>query len=220
MKKLITAALALIVALGTLASCSTSDANDENIYKVGICNYVDDASLNQIVDNIKNRLGEIGEEKNIEFKISYDNCNADANLMNQIIANFIADDVDLMVGVATPVAMAMQSATEDNQIPVVFAAVSDPVSVGIVESLEKPGSNITGTSDYLDTTAVMNLIFAVQPDIDKVGLLYDVGQDSAATPIAAAKEYLASKNVEVIERTGTTVDEVSLAAQSLVSDRS
>lgn len=64
----------------------------------------------------------------------------------------------------------------------------------------------------------MNLIFAVQPDIDKVGLLYDVGQDSAATPIAAAKEYLASKNVEVIERTGTTVDEVSLAAQSLVSD--
>ena len=64
----------------------------------------------------------------------------------------------------------------------------------------------------------MNLIIAVQPDIDKVGLLYDVGQDSAATPIAAAKEYLASKNVEVIERTGTTVDEVSLAAQSLVSD--
>lgn len=218
MKKLITAALALIVALGTLTSCSTADTNDENTYKVGICNYVDDASLNQIVDNIKNRLGEIGEEKNVEFKISYDNCNADANLMNQIIANFIADDVDLMVGVATPVAMAMQSATEDNQIPVVFAAVSDPVSVGIVESLEKPGSNITGTSDYLDTTAVMNLIFAVQPDIDKVGLLYDVGQDSAATPIAAAKEYLASKNVEVIERTGTTVDEVSLAAQSLVSD--
>lgn len=218
MKKLITAALALIVALGTLTSCSTADTNDENTYKVGICNYVDDASLNQIVDNIKNRLGEIGEEKNVEFKISYDNCNADANLMNQIIANFIADDVDLMVGVATPVAMAMQSATEDNQIPVVFAAVSDPVSVGIVESLEKPGSNITGTSDYLDTTAVMNLIFAVQPDIDKVGLLYDVGQDSAATPIAAAKKYLASKNVEVIERTGTTVDEVSLAAQSLVSD--
>ena len=218
MKKLITAALALIVALGTLTSCSTSDTSDDNTYKIGICNYVDDASLNQIVDNIKNRLGEIGEEKNVEFKISYDNCNADANLMNQIIANFIADDVDLMVGVATPVAMAMQSATEDNQIPVVFAAVSDPVSVGIVESLEKPGSNITGTSDYLDTTAVMNLIFAVQPDIDKVGLLYDVGQDSAATPIAAAKEYLASKNVEVIERTGTTVDEVSLAAQSLVSD--
>ena len=218
MKKLITAALALIVALGTLTSCSTTDKNDDNTYKVGICNYVDDASLNQIVDNIKNRLSEIGEEKNVEFKISYDNCNADANLMNQIIANFIADDVDLMVGVATPVAMAMQSATEDNQIPVVFAAVSDPVSVGIVESLEKPGSNITGTSDYLDTTAVMNLIFAVQPDIDKVGLLYDLGQDSAASAIESAKAYLEGKGVEVIERTGTSVDEIALAAQALVSD--
>lgn len=142
MKKLITAALALIVALGTLTSCSTADTSDDNTYKIGICNYVDDASLNQIVDNIKNRLGEIGEEKNVEFKISYDNCNADANLMNQIIANFIADDVDLMVGVATPVAMAMQSATEDNQIPVVFAAVSDPVSVGIVEShLKSPAQH-------------------------------------------------------------------------------
>ena len=57
MKKLITAALALIVALGTLTSCSTADTNDENTYKVGICNYVDDASLNQIVDNIKNNTG-------------------------------------------------------------------------------------------------------------------------------------------------------------------
>lgn len=58
--------------------------------------------------------------------MKYDNCNADANVMNQIIANFAADNVDLMVGVATPVAMAMQSATEDSKTPVVFAAVSDP----------------------------------------------------------------------------------------------
>lgn len=220
MKKIFTAALAVITALSTLTACSSDNgsAKKENTYIVGICNYVDDASLNQIVDNIKTRLAEIGEEKNVEFEISYDNCNADANLMNQIISNFIADDVDLMVGVATPVAMAMQSATEDNQIPVVFAAVSDPVSVGIVDSLETPGSNITGTSDYLDTTAIMNLIFAVEPDTDKVGLLYDVGQDSATSSIAAAKEYLTSKGVEVIEHTGTTVDEVALAAQALVAD--
>lgn len=220
MKKIFTAALAVITALSTLTACSSDNgsAKKENTYTVGICNYVDDASLNQIVDNIKTRLAEIGEEKNVEFEISYDNCNADANLMNQIISNFIADDVDLMVGVATPVAMAMQSATEDNQIPVVFAAVSDPVSVGIVDSLETPGSNITGTSDYLDTTAIMNLIFAVDPDTDKVGLLYDVGQDSATSSIAAAKEYLTSKGVEVIEHTGTTVDEVALAAQALVAD--
>ena len=138
--------------------------------------------------------------------------------MNQIISNFIADGVDIMVGVATPVAMAMQAATEDNQIPVVFAAVSDPVSTGIVESLEAPGSNVTGTSDYLDTAAVINLMFAAKPDTAKVGLLYDIGQDSSATPIAAAKADLDARGVAYADYTGTTVDEVVLAVQSLIAD--
>ena len=199
-------------------SSAAAEAEAGKTYKVGICNYVDDASLNQIVDNIQTRLAEIGAEKGVTFEISYDNCNADANVMSQIVSNFIADEVDLMVGVATPVAMNMQTATEDNQIPVVFAAVSDPLSVGLVESLEAPGSNITGTSDFLDTNAVMNLIFALDPEADKIGLLYDIGQDASTTPIAAAKDYLDAKGVEYVERTGTTVDEVTLAAQALIAD--
>ena len=68
-------------------------------FKVGICNYVDDASLNQIVDNIQSRLEEIGEEKGVTFDVSYDNCNADASVMEQIISDFQADKVDLMFGV-------------------------------------------------------------------------------------------------------------------------
>ncbi|MCR5720625.1 MAG: ABC transporter substrate-binding protein [Lachnospiraceae bacterium] len=188
-------------------------------YRVGICNYVDDASLNQIVDNIKTGLDAIGEEKNVKFVIEYDNCNADSNVLSQIIANFIADDVDLMVGVATPVAMSMQAQTEDNQIPVVFAAVSDPVAAGVVDSMEAPGANITGTSDYLDTNAIMNLILAQNPDIAKVGLLYDVGQDASTTAIAQAKEFLESKNIEYVEHTGTNVDEVSLAVDAFISDK-
>ena len=79
--------------------------------------------------------------------IKEDNCNLDGSVMQQIISNFIADEVDLMVGVATPVAMTMQGMTEDNGIPVVFAAVSDPLGAGLVASLEAPGANITGTSD-------------------------------------------------------------------------
>lgn len=187
-------------------------------YKVGICNYVDDASLNQIVENIENQLQAIGTEKNVTFEIEYDNCNADSNVLGQIVANFIADDVDLMVGVATPVAMSMQAATEDNQIPVVFAAVSDPIGTGIVASMDAPGANITGTSDALDTNAIMNLIFAENPDIAKVGLLYDVGQDSSTAAIAAAKEYLEAKGVEVIEHTGTNVSEVDLAVDAMIAD--
>lgn len=220
MKKIIALALTVLIALSCLTACGKAPSGTEvgKEIKVGICNYVDDASLNQIVDNIQSRLKEIGEEKGVTFNVSYDNCNADANLMNQIISNFIADGVDIMVGVATPVAMAMQAATEDNQIPVVFAAVSDPVSTGIVESLEAPGSNVTGTSDYLDTAAVINLMFAAKPDTAKVGLLYDIGQDSSATPIAAAKADLDARGVAYADYTGTTVDEVVLAVQSLIAD--
>lgn len=221
MKKIAAMTLSLLMAAAGFTACGSADASSAAgtaEYTIGICNYVDDASLNQIVENIQNRLAAIGEEKDVSFKVDYDNCNADANLMSQIIANFTADKADLMVAVATPVAMAMQAATEDSGVPVVFAAVSDPVSTGLVDSLEAPGSNITGTSDYLDTTAVMNLIFAANPDAKKIGLLYDVGQDSSATPIAKAKEYLDAHNIEYVEHTGTTVDEVALAAQAMVAD--
>ena len=203
------------------ASSEKSTASEESSgasYTIGICNYVDDASLNQIVENINARLAEIESEQGITINVKYDNCNADANVMNQIIANFTADNVDLMVGVATPVAMAMQSATEDSKTPVVFAAVSDPVGAGLVASLEEPGSNVTGSSDNLDTNSVMNLIFAQNPDAKKIGLLYDVGQDSSTAAIEHAKAYLDDKGVEYVERTATTAEEVALAAQALVSD--
>ena len=90
--------------------------------------------------------------------------------MEQIISDFQADGVDLMVGVATPVAMRMQASTEGTDTPVVFSAVSDPVGAGLVESLEAPGANLTGTSDYLDTASIMKLIEAVNPDTKKIGL--------------------------------------------------
>lgn len=202
-------------------SSEKSTASEESSgasYTIGICNYVDDASLNQIVENINARLAEIESEQGITINVKYDNCNADANVMNQIIANFAADNVDLMVGVATPVAMAMQSATEDSKTPIVFAAVSDPVGAGLVASLEEPGSNVTGSSDNLDTNSVMNLIFAQNPDAKKIGLLYDVGQDSSTAAIEHAKAYLDDKGVEYVERTATTAEEVALAAQALVSD--
>ena len=223
MKKIFAFVLSIIMAVACMAACSpsnpapASDADGKTV-KVGICNYVDDASLNQIVENIQARLKEIGGEKGVAFDVSYDNCNADANLLTQIISNFIANDVDIMIGVATPVAMAMQAATEDNGIPVVFAAVSDPVGAGLVESMEAPGSNVTGTSDYLDTAAVMQLITAADPDAKNIALLYDIGQDSSTAAIAHAKEYLDANGIAYGEYTGTTVDEVTLAVQALIAD--
>lgn len=212
MKKIICTLIALAMLLGMAAFA------EGTTYTVGLCNFVDDASLNQIVDNIQARLAAIGEEQGVTFVVNYDNCNTDASVMSQIIANFIADDVDLMVGIATPVAMQMQSATEDNGIPVVFAAVSDPLGVALVDSLEAPGANITGTSDFLNTNAVLDLIFAANPDAQTIGLLYDVGQDASTTPIADAKAYLDAKGVAYKEYTGTNTSEVILAAQAAAAD--
>jgi len=222
MMKLVPAVLSASMLL-SLAACGGKDATesaapDGKTYQIGICNYVDDASLNQIVENIQARLSAIGEEKGVQFDIRLQNCNADDAVMEQIISDFISRDVDLMIGVATPVAMKMQAATEDNKIPVVFSAVSDPVSAQLVESIEAPGGNLTGTSDYLDTNAIMDLIFAADPEADKIGFLYDQGQDSSTTPIAHAKEYLDAKGIKYVERTGTNNDEVLLAAQALVND--
>jgi putative ABC transport system substrate-binding protein len=215
MKKLISIILILVIAATALCACSGSKAD----YTVGICNYVDDASLNQIVSNIKNRLAEIGKQNNVTIKVLEQNCNADANVMSQIIADFQSKKVDLMVGVATPVAIAMQAATEDNKIPVVFAAVSDPLGAKLVDSLEKPGANVTGTSDFLDTNAVMNLIFAQNPDAKKIGLLYDIGQDASTAAIKSAKEFLNAKGVEIIEYTGTNTSEIVLAADKIAADK-
>lgn len=211
------AAISLLLSLPGCGSAGKSDGGG-TVYKVGICNYVDDASLQQIVGNMVNRLEAIEAERGVTVEIILDNCNADAAVMNQIIANFVAEEVDLMVGVATPVAMAMQSAAEDTPIPVVFAAVSDPVGAGLVASLDAPGANITGTSDDLDTDAVMNLILTAHPTADLIGLLYDQGQDSSAAPIAAAKEYLDRRGIAWVERTGTNREEVMLAARALVAD--
>ena len=179
----------IAIAAATMATMMMATPVLAEDYKIGICNYVDDASLNQIVDNLESRLKEIGDEKGVNFDISYDNCNADANVMEQIISDFQADGVDLMVGVATPVAMRMQASTEGTDTPVVFSAVSDPVGAGLVASADAPGANITGTSDAIDVAQIMDFILAADPDAAKIGFLYDKSQDSSSSAIQAAKDY-------------------------------
>ena len=217
MKKVCAMMLALVLALTALGSLAL--AEEKKTFKVGICNFVDDASLNQIVKNLQEQLAAVGAEQNVNFEVIYDNCNADFTVLNQIISKFEADQVDLMVGIATPVAAAMQAATEDSKTPVVFAAVSDPVGSALVDSLEVPGGNLTGTSDYLDTSAVMNLIFALKPEAKTIGLLYNLSEDASATPIAAAKKYLDEKGVSYKEYNGVNVAEVMQAAESIAADQ-
>ena len=187
--------------------------------------YVDDASLNQIVAAIQAELDKKTKELDIffDYKNYTYNGQADATTMNQIATDLIASDVDLIIPVATPVAMVMQNATAENPrddgslIPVVFSAVSDPVGAGLVAAMDAPGSNITGTSDALNTEAIFDLMLAADPDIRTVGLLYDKSQDASTAAIAAAKTYCEQKGITVVEKTGTNNGEISLAADALLS---
>jgi putative ABC transport system substrate-binding protein len=189
-------------------------------YKVGIVQYVDDASLNQIVENTESELDAKGEELGVTFDYDdyYYNGQADGTVLQQIASELITDKVDIIIPIATPTAQIMQSATKDKDIPIVFSAVSDPVGAGLVDSMDKPGANITGTSDMLNTEAVMNLIFAQDPDADYIGLLYSNSEDSSKQPIEDAKAYLDEKGIKYIEKTGTDTAGVTDAANALIAE--
>lgn len=189
-------------------------------FKVGIVQYVDDASLNQIEENIESELDKVGQEKGVTFDYADYTYNgqADGTVLQQIASELISDKVDVIIPIATPTAQIMQSATEENKIPVVFAAVSDPVGAKLVSSMDAPGANITGTSDALNTEAIMNLILAAQPDVKKVGLLYSTSEDASTQPIADARAFLDGKGIAYEEKTGTNNDEVSSAADALIAD--
>ncbi len=214
------AATAAPAAEETQASAADeTTAAEGTVYKVGIVKYVDDASLDQIESAIQAELDAKGQELGVTFDYAdyTKNGQADSTTLNQIASDLVADNVDVIIPIATPAALIMQTATEENQIPVVFSAVSDPVSAGLVNSLDAPGSNVTGTSDALNVEAVIDLMLAANPDLKKLGLLYDQGQDSSKSAIASAEAYCKEKGIETVEKTGTTNDEIALAADALIA---
>lgn len=226
-KKIVAAVLTMVVAMSAVAGCGSASAEETaatvteagKVYKVGLVQYVDDASLNQIQQAVQEELDAKGAELGVTFDYADYTFNgqADSTVLNQIAAELVEDQVDVIIPIATPTAMIMQAATEDHPIPIVFSAVTDPVSAGLVASLEAPGSNITGTSDALNTNAVFDLMFAADPDTQTVGLLYNKSEDSSKQAIKDAKAYCEAKGVTVVEKTGTTADEVMLAADALVA---
>lgn len=217
MKKYLAFALAGAMACAAVMPAAVM-ADEGDSYTVAIAKFVDDASLNQIEQAIIDELAAKSEELGITIEVIDKNGNADSGTLNQMATDFVDQEVDAIVPIATPAAVIMQAATEDVQIPVIFSAVSDPEGVGLVESNDAPGSNITGTSDGLNTEAVMNLILAADPEISKVGLLYSKSESASEKPIAEAKAFCEEKGIECVEKTGNTADEVIQAAQALIGE--
>ena len=222
-KTLLTTILLAVATMLSLTACGDgSTGGDEgecvaNTYKIAIVKYVDDASLNQIEDAIEAQLTAKEKELGVDFEIIKYNGQADGAVLNQIAADVLAEEVDAVVPIATPAAVLLQAATEDTDIPVIFSAVSNPVEDGLVADAEKPGANVTGTSDGIDTEAIFKLMLVQNPDLKKVGLLYDQGQSSSLVSIKDAEKFCKANNIEVVKKTGTNVGEIQTAADALVA---
>ena len=239
LKKLLAAALSLSLAL-TLAAC-TGAGNDSGSsgasssdgtaaggssasaakteYKIGLVKYMDHASLDQIEKNVQKELDAKSAELGVTFNYADYTYNGqgDGTTLNQIAAQLVADGVDVVVPIATPAAQVMQSVVTDEDIPIIFAAVSDPVTANLVQDMDAPGGTITGVSDALNTEMIMKMMLAVDPDIQTVGLLYSKSEDSSKKPIEEAKAFLDASGISYVEKTGTNTDEVNSAVDALIS---
>lgn len=195
------------------AAPTTAQAETEEavVYNVAIVQQLDHASLDEIRTAIVAQLQALAEEKGVTVQIQEYNGQNDTTILNQIGAQVVDDKVDMIIPIATLAATCMVTASEGTGIPIVYAAISDPETVGLTGI-----SNVTGTSDALNTPFIIDMMFAVQPDIKTVGLLYSNSEANSATPIAEAKAYLDEKGIAYLEKTGNTSGEVTEAASALV----
>lgn len=192
-------------------SATTTDAKDT--YTVAIVKQMDHASLDEIANAIAAQLDEIAKANNVTINYEIYSGQGEQSTLQQIGDQCVADGVDAIIPIATLAAQVMTSCAEDSKTPVIYAAISDP------EAAELTGIDyVSGTSDMLNTAFILDMMFALNKDVKKVGLLYSLSEANSATPIAEAKAYLDAKEIEYVEATGNTNDEVIQAANVLISD--
>ena len=180
-------------------------------FNVAIVQQLDHTSLDEIRTAIVAQLQTLAQEKGIKVNIQEFNGQNDATVLNQIGAQVVGDGVDLIIPIATLAAQCMVTAADGTDIPIVYAAISDPEAAGLTGL-----SNVTGTSDALNTAFILDMMLAANPDIKTVGLLYSNSEANSTTPIAEAKAYLKEKQIDFVEKTGNTSGEIVEAAASMV----
>ena len=219
MKKFLSMIAAVSLLAASLSACGASSttsttaaaAESGKEYKVAIVQQLDHTSLDEIRVAIEAELEAKAAEKGIAIAYKDFNGQNDATVLNQIGAQVVSDGYDAIIPIATLAATTMATATEDNQIPVIYAAISDPGEAQLTGI-----ANVTGTSDALNTAFILDMMLKANPDIETVGLLYSNSEANSVTPIREAKEYLDSKGIAYLEKTGNTTDEILTAASAMV----
>ncbi|WP_314585183.1 ABC transporter substrate-binding protein [Paenibacillus terrigena] len=232
MKKKLSLILMMTTLLIALAACgqktasdtpgnggTTADegaASDTKTYTIAISQIVEHPSLDATREGFIAALKDAGIVEGTNLKIDYNNAQGD-NTNNLSIAQKIAGGKnDLVFAIATPSALAVAQQVKD--VPVVFAAVTDPLSTKIVSNLDQPGGNITGASDTNPeaTTKLADFIASNFPNIKNIGLVINEGEPNAEVMAKKAEEEFKKHNIGLIKAPVTNTSEVKQAAQSLI----
>ena len=189
------------------------EVDNKDVKKVAIVQYMEHPSLDAIREGMIDELAEDGYVDGENIVIEFENSQGDQSNLNSIAGKFLGDDPDVVIAIATPAAQSMAAAIKDT--PIVFSAVSDPLGAKLVTDMEKPTSNITGTSDALPMDQTFELIKELSPDAKTIGFIYTASEANSQSIIAEAKEMAAEYGLECVEKTITTSTELQQAAEVL-----
>lgn len=219
-KKYVVLVLGLILVLA-LAGCGgqegTSPAGEEEkpTIALGIVQIVEHPALDAAREGFLEALAENGYKEGENLAVDYQNAQNDQSILQSIAQKFASDKPDLILAIATPAAQAMAAATSD--IPILITAVTDPVEANLVESMEQPDTNVTGTTDMNPISEQFELLKDLVPGANKVGVIYNAGEVNSQVQVDIVKEVAADLGLEIIEATVAGSADVMQAAQSLVS---
>ncbi|HEL1913903.1 TPA: ABC transporter substrate-binding protein [Streptococcus suis] len=214
-KKLATISVASMGLL-TLAACSSSSEQaSSDVVKVGVLQYMEHESLTAAREGFVAELEANGYKEGEKVVLDYQNAQGDqANL--QTISEQLIDGNDIVLAIATPSAQSL--ATVSTETPIVFTAVTDPLSADLVESIEKPGGLLTGTSDQAPIDKQVELLGQAVPDAKTVGILYTTSERNSEVQVEQAKELLEKAGYKVVVKGITSSNEVQDATTSLMKD--
>lgn len=228
MKKLLSVMLSALMLTATLAGCGSSSApagsvsgsdagsgsgtstRGGEVYKVAIVQPMSHTSLDQIRDTIVSKLNASGKQ----VEITTENANGDTSALTTILSNCKAQGVDLVIPIATSTAQSAKTVFEDSGLPIVFAAVSDPVAAGLTG---EGCQNITGVSNNIPAAEIVKLIFNFQPDCQKIGFLYTSSETNSVSTINAAKAYCDQEGIAYEEASIANLSELQTAVETLLS---
>jgi putative ABC transport system substrate-binding protein len=190
----------------------------KNILKkrIGISQFVEHPSLDLAREGFIDQLAEEGFVDGENIEIDLQNAQADFATAQTIAQRFNQNKVDLVLAIATPSAQTAANVLKNT--PVLITAVTDPVEAGIVKSMEKPGANITGTTDMNPVAKQLELIRNFLPEVKDIGILYNPGEVNSTVQVKLAKEKAKEMEVNLEEATVSNSSEVSLAVSSLVDN--